>query len=99
MGIHHRTPLLLKSANTTMLAVHRKTGIDYGYLSRIFSGKQRPSLQIAQMIAAAIGWTLDDLVAGLSKTREDAADARLTAARQKEKTPCLEVPVTKEKTT
>ncbi|MGH7184515.1 MAG: helix-turn-helix domain-containing protein [Nitrospiraceae bacterium] len=39
-------------------AVSRETGLDIGYLSRVFSGKRSPNIFSAQKIAEAIGFSL-----------------------------------------
>jgi transcriptional regulator with XRE-family HTH domain len=41
--------------------IHRVTGIDMAHISRIFSGKARPSLGLARRIADHLGVTVEVL--------------------------------------
>jgi transcriptional regulator with XRE-family HTH domain len=70
------TPKALQGSGKTLLGISRTTGLDQGYLSRVFAGKQRPSIVTAQRIAAACGWDLGVLIAKLDLQRES-ADVRL----------------------
>jgi transcriptional regulator with XRE-family HTH domain len=51
-------------------ALSRVTGIDQGYLSKVLSGKHVPGLFKAQIIADALGFTLDRFALAL-KTRQE----------------------------
>lgn len=59
------TPALLDDTGLTLGDLHRASGVDLGYLSRIFAGKQGPSLATARRIAPALGWSLDELMTRL----------------------------------
>jgi transcriptional regulator with XRE-family HTH domain len=48
-----------------MYAIAEEAGITKGYLSDIASGKERPSLDVAARIAAALGDDVADLFPGL----------------------------------
>lgn len=48
-------------------AIARLTNVDQGYLSRIFSGQQSPSLKTAEKIAAALGMGLESFLQSIPK--------------------------------
>lgn len=54
-------------------AIARAQGLDVSYLSRIFRGQRTPSLKHCMKIAAILGMSLDDFVAGLEQRKEDIA--------------------------
>lgn len=54
--------------NLTHLAIH--LGVDPGNLSRVFSGKGRPSLQYATRLADALHMTLDAFTSDLARLKQ-----------------------------
>ena len=62
---------MLAKRKHTLSGLHRALGIDMGYLSRIFAGKQCPSLSVAEMIAAHVGWTLDEFTIMLRDKQQE----------------------------
>lgn len=57
--------MLWKPADMSLGELGRRTGLTDSHLSRIFGGKQRPSLRAAAVIARALHLTLDELLAKL----------------------------------
>ena len=53
--------------------IARRTGTNSAHISRIFSGKRQPSLQLAVRIADVIGMSLSDFWNLLQKRQETAA--------------------------
>ncbi len=50
-------------------AISRKHTIDIGYLSRIFMGKQVPSVATAEKIASSINMSVGDFLAAIKALR------------------------------
>lgn len=50
-------------------AVSRETGMDQGYLSRVFSGQRTPSMFRAQAIADVLGFELERFVNAIKERR------------------------------
>ena len=55
--------------NRTKMA--RELGVDLAHISRIFSGKSTPSLELAWRIAGYLEMTLEELCKQLGVPRED----------------------------
>ena len=53
--------------------IRKYTEMDLGYISRIISGKQSPSLKYAQKISRALGMTLQDFLDSLPKNGQNSA--------------------------
>ncbi len=49
--------------------IHRRTALSLAHVSKVFSGKRKPSSDAAQQIAHAMGWTTDQLFDYLKKVR------------------------------
>ena len=76
LKFHNDTPAMLAEKNCTLSGLHRALDIDMGYLSRIFAGKQCPSLSVAEKIAAHVGWTLDEFTAMLRERQAEEQEWR-----------------------
>lgn len=59
-------------------ALSRVTGIDQGYLSKVLSGKHVPGLFKAQIIADALGFTLDRFALALKARAESGVPSSAT---------------------
>ena len=79
MGHQSRTPPALDGTGQTLKGINRATGLDVGYLSRVFNGKIDPSLKMLKRIAAHLGWTTDQLISRLDGAKaHDAQDLEET---------------------
>lgn len=56
------TTVVLAGRAINLLALSRAQGIDHGYLSRIMRGTRRPSIDMAERIAAGLGMGLEDFL-------------------------------------
>jgi len=51
----------LEAEGMTRYGIAKATGVDVGHISRIFSGKGRPSLRLARMIALYLEMPVEEL--------------------------------------
>ena len=62
-----RQTVYLNGVPINLSEIKRRKKIDLGYLSRIISGKQSPSLHYARQISHALGMPLQDFLDSLPK--------------------------------
>lgn len=51
--------------------LHRLTGVDLGYLSKIMSGKRQPSLKVSRLIALELGIGLEEFLKAIDNRKAD----------------------------
>lgn len=66
--------------NANRSEIHRKTGIHLSHVSKVLSGKRRPSSDNLRKIADELGVSMDDLHNYLVWKRENAVERRRTTA-------------------
>lgn len=65
----HNQTVTLNGDNINLSEISRSTGISVSHLSKVFSGKRTPSLQVLKLIADEVHMTLDDLAGELIKNK------------------------------
>jgi transcriptional regulator with XRE-family HTH domain len=58
---------ILCGARISLTKIGHKTGVNIGYLSRIFSGQSKGSARVLRLIAEALGMSMEDLIDAISE--------------------------------